>query len=69
MPFVAWLKKQKERNDSIGDLARDFYDDSCCLKVKTPDELRSHINLKHSGACQGALEALDRAKAEWELLV
>lgn len=33
MQFETWLKKQKERDDPIGDLAKDYISDDECIKL------------------------------------
>lgn len=57
MSFRKWLMTQKNRQDRVGDLARDVARD-----VEAPENyraLRRHIMcLEH---CDGALEAIDEA--------
>lgn len=67
LTFTRWLKTQKNRNDGIGDLAKDV-----CLDRDGPkdsgtfEHWKSHF--RRIGASQGAMDALIRAKAEFEQL-
>ena len=61
--FGRWLRQQKGREDSIGDLARDFCDDEYAKRLQNRDSIRRHIE-RHN-PCIGALEALDKAYSEW----
>ena len=63
--FITWLEAQKPRKDPVGDLAGDFCESSCCRHAQTPMGLRRHMTAEHS-ACQGALDALERAQKEWQ---
>lgn len=68
MTFYSWLKKQKDRDDPIGDLASDVLRDSTLDTVKKSNSLaswRSHLNQK--GAPSQAIEALEEAFTEWKL--
>ncbi len=63
MTFEKWLKKQKKRNDPVGDLARDFIEVNRLYKTKDKcdkDHLRKHNAIS---ACYIALEI---ARDEWE---
>jgi hypothetical protein len=66
--FISWLKKQKKRDDPIGDLAGDMIDDKFKLNPESPsntyDQLKSRIRIK-SNDSSGALKALDEAWAEF----
>lgn len=60
--FSRWLRRQRRRDDAVGDLARDVRED--------PDwpgrTLRTmHNYLLDVGACDGANDALHAAWAEW----
>ena len=56
--FLKWLKLQIERNDPIGDLARDWIDDGK-PKIFTLDYLYS------KNACSGAIDAYHAANVEF----
>lgn len=62
--FRQWLKLQKWRDDPVGDLARDFMDDTCSRGLRTVGSIRRHILYAHI-PCDGAREALDTAIAEY----
>lgn len=56
--FSSWLKKQKHRDDKIGDLARDY--------ISSKD--KQNITLKYlqdNHACDGAINAYKEAKKEF----
>jgi len=60
--FGAWLKAQVNRNDPVGDLARDF--------VQSPGSGASSVNgirrdLERHNAIPAAHDALDEAAREW----
>ena len=61
MTFIAWLKKQKDRDDPIGDLAKDFIDDTKRRNRRkfTVEYLRS-VN-----ACSDAIKAFNQATKEY----
>ena len=67
MIFTAWLRRQVNRDDPIGDLARDFVEGARIgahgRVYRTPEGL--HDQLVLLGACHGAFRALDRAAFEW----
>lgn len=60
--FRKWLRKQRGRNDMIGDLAGDAFADRD-WKGRTPLSLRRRILSVHH--CDEAIEALDAARDEW----
>ena len=60
--FATWLECQVDRNDPIGDLARDFEDDHDA--PRGIHALRFHMTFVHH-ACPGARKALDDAICEW----
>lgn len=60
--FTAWLKLQRRRNDSVGDLARDICRDPDWPQGRTWRAFAAY--LAERNACEGAQEALDRAWGE-----
>lgn len=63
--FLAWLQAQTDRDDPIGDLAKDVLSDPCLPVADCGfTALRSHVKWTHH-ASAAALDALDRAYAEW----
>jgi len=58
MKFEDWLRKQKKRNDPIGDLANDYI----ATRSRGAIEKSPHW----SGACFKAQDALVEAKKEFE---
>jgi hypothetical protein len=56
--FEAWLLRQVERDDPVGDLAKDYRDDRYDGKL-------TYTYLLVHGACDGAIEAFHRAKREF----
>ena len=79
MTFEKWLKRQRRRDDPVGDLARDLISDigknrrsiaaawldreKFFAKTITFVKLREHLN--DVDACPGAFDALDRAEKEY----
>ncbi len=65
MQFKTWLSLQKDRDDPVGDLARDaIQDPNRPLKL---GDWREYLgNVGEAGACDGALTAFERAKTEYE---
>lgn len=62
--FRQWLKLQRWRDDPVGDLARDFLDDSCAKWLRTVSSIRRHILNAHQ-PCSGAREVLKTAIREY----
>jgi YozE SAM-like fold len=62
--FVHWLLTQKDRDDTIGDIARDYFADSRPEKPSEVSEIRSYLRYE-AGACYAALEAFERTIDEW----
>lgn len=70
--FYEWLLVQTERNDHVGDVARDVRVDRTRLRVSCPHPttacnhrgIRRHLRDVHA-ACPDALDAIDRAYAEY----
>jgi len=61
--FDTWLRKQKKRDDPIGDLAKDVRADG--WRGRTPVALRVHLQERHPDAVDGAYESLNRAADEY----
>lgn len=61
--FYRWLRKQQDRRDPVGDLARDAISDPDF--PKTADYERAESYLSACWACDGAFKALRRAFAEF----
>lgn len=62
--FTGWLKEQVDRQDPVGDLARDFSTDTS--QATTVSGVRRHMN--QLGCSDLAERALDRAATEWMAL-
>ncbi|MFG1619523.1 hypothetical protein ACGFI3_42795 [Nonomuraea wenchangensis] len=71
MTFGAWLTAQADRNDPVGDLARDYLAscgcrrDSCSPRNRPRSVAGVRRNLDNHDAIPEAYDALDRAAAEW----
>ena len=63
MEFIQWLKKQVDRNDPIGDLARDLIHDVKARRFKSYSRFRTY--LEEIYACDGAIEACEKAYKEF----
>ena len=61
--FYLWLRQQRRRDDPVGDLAKDVWDDRRNLRGHTVSAIRDRII--SSGGCSQALAALDTAVAEY----
>jgi hypothetical protein len=65
LSFEAWLDRQRDRDDGVGDLARDAH-----IDPRWPEGWRIvglHEHLVSWGACEGAHQSLERAWREWEM--
>ncbi len=64
MTFNSWLRRQKDRDDPVGDLARDYIDDCRMSKLtyRSIRSLRSVISIAASGALDEALEEYKLAR-------
>jgi len=60
MNFETWIKKQKHRDDPIGDLAKDFIRGQKIKKFKTILE-----SMNYFGACDDAVKSLRKAKRQY----
>lgn len=67
MTFEAWLKKQKHRDDPVGDLAQDFIGFCKFNNLKRVECNRDH--LLRNKACRGAFSALAQAKNEYRKIL
>ena len=68
--FSVWLRRQADRPDAVGDLARDFAEGARSgthgRRFTTPRGFRR--TLHRMGACPGAFRALDHAASEWQAI-
>jgi hypothetical protein len=62
--FRSWLVRQSERQDAVGDLARDIGADHCLGQKRTPKAILSHIQADHYPS-DNAVAAFLVALAEW----
>jgi hypothetical protein len=65
--FDQWLLAQTDREDSVGDIAREFSDDrsvGCAGDIHTPEQLISHIERIHH-PIEPAIRAVEQARAEY----
>lgn len=65
--FRRWLTEQRDRDDPVGDIARDVLADSCARGLWAPRSLRRHMVDTHE-PIDRALDAFDRAEAEWRAI-
>jgi|HubBroStandDraft_4_1064222.scaffolds.fasta_scaffold13436_3 hypothetical protein len=63
LTFREWLERQRDRNDPVGDIARDVDNDGCSLG-DDPDAMLAHIESAHR-IVDAASHAFDRAADEW----
>lgn len=63
-PFGTWLRRQANRDDWVGDLARDFRDGGS--RAYTSSGVRE--DMRRHGARGNAWRALEQAVREWEAL-
>lgn len=63
--FRQWLRVQaQERADPVGDLARDFFIDTCGKRLRTVRSIRNHILFRHFPD-YWVREVLDEAVCEY----
>jgi hypothetical protein len=67
MTFQQWLHGQRHRDDAVGDLARDAHADRDTPTGQTTSRTWLRY-LRRRGACDGALEALRQAWAEYRAM-
>ena len=65
IPFYRWLLKQQDRDDPIGDLAKDIQrDKSFPIRTSSLQKLKDHLITK--SPCDEAIQALEEAHAEFK---
>jgi hypothetical protein len=65
--FDQWLLAQTDREDPVGDIARELSEDrsvGCAGDICTPEQLISHIERVHH-AIDLAIRAVEQARAEY----
>lgn len=62
--FRAWLEIQRDRQDPVGDFARDFLVDRCAEDLTTISGIDRHLRVEHD-ASERVLDARDRAWREF----
>jgi hypothetical protein len=70
MTYRQWLRRQKRRDDPVGDLARDWfttpYVDEADYRTNRGSTEAAHLTyLRSAGACEGAVNACRRAWSEY----
>ncbi len=60
MKFETWIKKQKHRDDRVGDVARDFI-----RGQKTRPRKTVRDSMRAFSACEAAWESLEEAEFEF----
>ena len=65
MTFAAWVKKQADRDDPLGDFARDCVADPDWPERGTLDGYREYLRFE-ANADDWTLDMLGTAYAEWE---
>lgn len=64
--FRAWLRTQQDRQDAVGDFARDFLRDVCMTQARTLSGIDRHLVQEHNVPRGGTtLWARDRAWREF----
>lgn len=67
MTFEAWIRKQKNRDDATGDLAKDFIFDAKSKYAREKEKIKLTLNyLRSQGACDDAINAYKEAKKEYK---
>ena len=60
--FDQWLLAQTDREDPVGDIAREFSKDRCAGDIHTPEQLIGHIEQVHH-VIDLAIRAVEQARA------
>jgi hypothetical protein len=67
LTFTRFLRRQRRREDPVGDLARDWIADVGRGKPRGAYKLPALLRyLEDRNACQGALDAAEHAWREWQ---
>lgn len=64
--FSQWLGQQRERNDPVGDLARDAFDDRQTYRLRSLAEWLPYLDSVGAGSGDAAALACKKAWAEYE---
>lgn len=62
--FRKWLVQQRDRDDAIGDLARDLKDDDCAKGLRSVRSIAKHIEAEHGSSILGPV--LSTLEMAWE---
>jgi hypothetical protein len=63
--FRAWLVEQSNRQDRVGELARDLKGDSCLGQKRTPNAILMHLHARHFPVADSTIRAFKEALEEW----
>lgn len=63
--FRGWLRQQRDREDPVGDFARDLAEDSCAKNLRSFESIKNHVRESHQPSYE-AMAAVRRAELEWE---
>lgn len=64
--FSQWLGQQRDRDDPVGDLARDAFYDARTYKLQSLDEWMAYLDSVGVSASGGAAKACGQAWAEYD---
>lgn len=68
LSFVTWLRFRTDRDDPVGDLARDVERDPCALYLMTAKDLWLHMKDVHGVTRdEDSAAALKSAYQEWKV--
>jgi uncharacterized protein YozE (UPF0346 family) len=66
MSFESFLKNQVDRDDPVGDFAKDVFDDKAFEQLTNPDKKSSWLYYLHlKSACDGAMKAFEEVWKEY----
>ena len=65
--FRSWLVAQVDRQDRVGDLARDLRADKCLGQKRTPAAILSHMQAAHYPCNDAIIDSFKAALAEWKV--